>query len=80
MATVVSMSASRVIFGEFDSQKRYMRANVAGANLPIVQGITFWIAEVNPGAVTNWRYSVAGYTMAFGSGISNNASYTLVTV
>jgi hypothetical protein len=79
MATLLYMSATRIIAGEFDSAKRYLRSNVPGANMPITQGVTFNISYVATGATTHWRYSVAGYTVDFGGTLSSSASYTLVT-
>lgn len=77
MATIAYMSASYVVFGEFDSRKRYLRSGNPSANLPIVQGVTFFIGEA-AGATTHWNYSVAGYTVSFGGTVGGTASYTLV--
>lgn len=79
MATIVSMSATRVIFGEFDSTKRYLRSGVSGADIPITKGVTFHLA-VGTGQATHWRYNVNGYVMDFGGSISSSASYTLVKI
>lgn len=79
MATIISMSATRVIFGEFDSTKRYMRYNASGANFPVTKGVTFNIVSAT-GATTHWRYSVAGYVMDHGGTLSGSASYTLVKI
>jgi len=79
MATVLSMSASRIVAGEFDTQKRYLRSLVSGADIPIAQGVTFFIVAAT-GLTTHWRYSVNGYVMTFGGTASGDAASTLVKV
>lgn len=81
MATTVLITPTRVIFGggKFDSQRRYLRAGNASAQLPITQGVTFQISRDAGTQGTNWRYSVAGYVVNSGS-LTANSSYSLVTV
>lgn len=81
MATTVLIAPTRVIFGggKFDSQRRYLRAGNAAAQLPITQGVTFQISRDALGQTTNWRYSVAGYVVNSGS-LTGNSSFSLVTV
>jgi hypothetical protein len=77
MATTLQITPTLVIFGPFDSRKRYLRAGNASANMPIVQGITFQI-QYTANSFAWWRYSVAGYVQNVGS-ITGDATYTLVT-
>lgn len=83
MATTLSITPTRVIFGsgKFDSDNRYLRALVPGADFPIAQGVTLFVANASGNNQSApFRYSVAGYTLESSSGaVSGAASYTLVS-
>jgi hypothetical protein len=82
MATVLQMTASYIVAGDFDSRNRYLRAGNPSADFPIAKGKTFFITTNTTSlSSTQWRYSAAGWTLNHPqwTGGSLAASYTLVT-
>lgn len=66
MATLLEMTTSYLVSGEFDTRKRYVRGNGASTDFRIVKEDTFVIStQGSAGHFLSWRYSDGSYAVAY---------------
>lgn len=86
MATLLEITTAYLISGEFDTRKRYVRANTSSPDFRIVTQDTFVIDLMSSaGGFLSWRYSDGSYAAAYtdiqASGpISWTPTYELVKI
>jgi hypothetical protein len=76
--TGVDITSTYFVCGPFDSRRRYMRADVSGADQPMTHAVTLDMAIPSAEQV-HWRYAVAGYVQNRGS-LTYETPYTLVSI
>lgn len=66
MATLLEITTSYLVSGEFDTRKRYVRGNGAASDFRIVKEDTFVIDTMgSAGSYPSWRYSGGSYAVAY---------------
>lgn len=76
---VVDITPDYFLAGNFDSRRRYMRADATGADMPMAHGVTFAMERNPPGQDTAWKYKVDTYQVSFGT-VSMTTTETLVKI
>ncbi len=76
---VVDITPDYFLAGNFDSRRRYMRADATGADMPIPHNQTFHMVRNAAGQDTAWRYLLSTYDVSFGT-VSATSTTTLVKI
>lgn len=83
MTTLLQITPTYLVSGDFDTRKRYVRGNGTSADFRMVKEDTFVVAiQGSAGKYLSWRYSDGSYAVAYtdiqGSGaISYTPAYEL---
>jgi hypothetical protein len=66
MATLLAITTSYLVSGDFDTRNRYVRSNGSSSDLRIVKEGTFVISlQGAAGKRPSWRYSDGSYAVAY---------------